>query len=214
MYFKGMASAGVEGSMNEKQAGPRVALLGFSLEAHRWAEPCGLADFKRYGWFEGEEITVEARSAKPAIKQEIPGFYAGMDEAYGKNEWQPVPIMLINTAPAGPVEAAFYKAHIDDVQARLRSSLPLDGVYICQHGGACAEHEDDSDGDYFAMVRAVVGPDVPVISTLDLHSNISERQVADTDLMIGFIEYPHTDKYDRGLEAARAMELTRAAERT
>ena len=95
-------------------------------------------------------------------------------------------------------------------------------MYICQHGGACAEHEDDSDGDYFSMVRGVVGPDVPVISTLgacprsrrrvsrgrwavpgprrtdarvaasvrpsDLHSNISERQVADTDILIGFLE--------------------------
>ena len=91
-----------------------------------------------------------------------------MDDAYD-GEWEPVPIMLIETAPAGPVEAEFYKAHIADVEKRLKSVLPLDGVYICQHGGACAEHEDDSDGDYFACIRGIVGPDVPVISTLDLH---------------------------------------------
>ena len=96
-----MAAGGGESSGK----GPRVAVLGFSLEAHRWAAPCGLADFKRYGWWEGEAIT---------------------DEAYG--DWVPVPIMLIETAPAGPVEAAFYRAHLAEVEKRLRAALPLDGV--------------------------------------------------------------------------------------
>ena len=117
-----MAAGGGESSGKA----PRVAVLGFSLEAHRWAAPCGLADFKRYGWWEGEAITAEARAAKPAIKLEIPGFYKGMDEAYG--DWVPVPIMLIETAPAGPVEAAFYRAHLAEVEKRLRAALPLDGV--------------------------------------------------------------------------------------
>ena len=90
--------------MGEEEKKVRVAVLGFSLEAHRWATPCGKEDFKRYGWWEGEQITYEARAEKPAIKMEIPGFYAGMDEAFGRDKWEPVPIMLINTAPAGPVE--------------------------------------------------------------------------------------------------------------
>ena len=96
----------------EEKNNMRVAVLGFSLEAHRWATPCGKEDFKRYGWWEGEQITYEARAEKPAIKMEIPGFYAGMDEAFGRERWEPVPIMLINTAPAGPVEVCAYTSSL------------------------------------------------------------------------------------------------------
>lgn len=55
------------------------------------------------------------------------------------------------------------------------------------------------------MVRNVVGADVPVISTLDLHSNISDKMTSCVDAMIGYLTYPHIDGYDRGQEAGHAM---------
>ena len=116
-----------------------------------------------------------------------------------------MPIVLIGTEPAGPVEEHFFKEHLADVHAQLTAALPLDGVYICQHGGSTATHTDDSDGDYFEMVRNAVGPDVPVIATLDLHSNISAKMTACTDLMIGYLTYPHIDSRERAEEAGHVM---------
>ena len=40
---------------------------------------------------------------------------------------------------------------------------------------AAIEHDDEQ---IFAMVRDVVGPDVPIVATLDLHANVSDRMVA------------------------------------
>ena len=55
------------------------------------------------------------------------------------------------------------------------------------------------------MVRAAVGPDMPVVATLDLHANISERMVAETDLMVAYRTNPHLDQVARGAEAAAAI---------
>ena len=185
---------------------PRVAVLGFNLESHRWARPCEKADFLAYDWWEGSTITEQARAEYPSIFSEIPGFYGAMDSLYGgASGWIDVPILVVGTEPAGPAVEAFFKEHLADVRNRLSSCLPLDGVYICQHGGSTATHTDDSDGDYFEMVRDVVGADVPVISTLDLHSNISEKMTSCTDVMIGFLTYPHIDCRERGEEAGHVM---------
>lgn len=193
------------GDSNDPPRVPRVGVCGFSLESHRWAKPCGEEDFKAYSWWVGESITEDVRKPFPAIKGGCVGFFKAMDEEYTVDGWKPCPAMIISTCPAGPVEAEFFRAHLDEVEGMLRAAMPLDGVYICQHGGSCGEHTDDTDGDYYEMVRGVVGPHVPIISTLDLHSNISDKMVSSVDAMIGYITYPHVDAEERGMEAGHAM---------
>src|SRR4029077_2984057 len=78
-------------------------------------------------------------------------------------------------------------------------------VYICSHGAALTTAEDDPDGALFAKVREIVGPDVPVAATLDLHANVSERMVASVDVFIGYRTNPHLDMRERGAEAAAAL---------
>jgi microcystin degradation protein MlrC len=52
-------------------------------------------------------------------------------------------------------------------------------------------------------VRRIVGPDVPIAATLDLHANISDRMVSSIDAFIGYRTNPHLDMRERGIEAAR-----------
>jgi len=56
-----------------------------------------------------------------------------------------------------------------------------------------------------AAVRDVIGNEVPIISTLDLHSNITDLMVEKADVLVGYDEYPHIDCYERGLEAAQII---------
>jgi microcystin degradation protein MlrC len=63
--------------------------------------------------------------------------------------------------------------------------------------------EIDTDGDGFILqaAREVVGPDVPIVATLDLHANISQRMVDVADVLVGYDTYPHVDMAERAEEA-------------
>ena len=188
---------------------PRIAILGFMLESHAWAEPCGEEEFRAYCWFEGKAIADEARSEYTAISAEIVGFYGTMDALFGgppTGRWDDEPIIFINTEPTGPVKEAFFSELLSRVEKGLEACPKLDGVYICNHGGSAATHNDDSDGLFFHAVRRAVGPSVPIIATLDLHSNISALMDESVDVIIGYKTYPHIDMLECGQEAARIME--------
>ena len=64
------------------------------------------------------------------------------------------------------------------------------------------------------MVRRAVGPDIPVIAVFDLHANVSRRMIDNLSVFVGYLENPHTDIYERGVEAARHMRECLAGART
>ena len=181
---------------------PRVALLGFSIECNKFAPVATKAHFTARTYLEGDAIGVEARAPNPRMLAETPGFVAAMDAA---GPWVPVGIALAMTEPNGPVEHGFFLELLDTIERRLRAALPVDAVYICSHGAALTTEEDDPDGVLFALVRSIVGPDVPIAATLDLHANVSERMVHSLDAFIGYRTNPHLDMRERGAEAAAAI---------
>jgi microcystin degradation protein MlrC len=181
---------------------PRVALLGFSIECNKFAPAATKAHFLARTYLEGDDIVREARSATPGMLPETPGFVAAMDAS---GPWTPVGIALAMTEPNGPVEHGFFVELLDTIERRLRAALPVDAVYICSHGAGLTTEEDDPDGLLFERVRRIVGPDVPIAATLDLHANVSERMVRSIDAFIGYRTNPHLDMRERGAEAAMAI---------
>jgi microcystin degradation protein MlrC len=184
------------------RSSPRVGLLGFSIECNKFAPPATKEHFLARTYLEGEAIVEEARSATPCMLPETPGFIKAMDTSGG---WTPIGIALAMTEPNGPVEHPFFVELLDTIERRLRAALPVDAVYICSHGAALTTEEDDPDGVLFAKVRDIVGPDVPIAATLDLHANVSERMVRSVDVFIGYRTNPHLDMRERGAEAAASI---------
>ena len=182
--------------------GRRIALLGMHLESNAFAPVTTAEDFRSVCYLVGEEITEEAAKAHPAMPMEMAAFIADMNAA---GPWQPVPILLTGAEPGGPVEADFFAGTCAEMERRLSEAAPVDGVYISNHGAMVAEGALDPDGDQFAMVRRVVGPEVPIVVTLDLHANVSARMVEQVDVIISYLMNPHTDQEARGTEAARTL---------
>src|SRR5690606_31767140 len=98
--------------------------------------------------------------------------------------WTPVPIVVAAAEPGGPVDARYFAALLADVGARLRAAGPVDGVYVSNHGGMTSTEDEDPDGEMLAAVRGCVGSGVPVVATLDLHANISERMAGNADVLL------------------------------
>ena len=72
------------------------------------------------------------------------------------------------------------------------------------------EHLDDGEGEILARVRKVIGKDLPLVVSLDLHANVTPQMVEHADALIAYRTYPHVDMADTGRAAART---SRAAAR-
>ncbi|HEV2333910.1 MAG TPA: M81 family metallopeptidase [Stellaceae bacterium] len=192
-------------------ASPRIAILGFSIECNKFAPPATKAHFLARTYLEGDDIITVARAPTPTMLPETPGFVAAMDAA---GPWQPVGITLAMSEPNGPVEHGFFTELLDTIARRLKAASPLDGVYICAHGAALTTAEDDPEGVLFETVRSIVGANVPVVASFDLHANVSDRMVQLIDAFIGYRTNPHLDMRERGAESAAALLELLAGTRT
>jgi microcystin degradation protein MlrC len=93
---------------------------------------------------------------------------------------------------------------VEDARAALQDDL--DAIYIDFHGAAVAEHLQDPEGELLARLRAVVGPDLPIVVSLDMHANVSEEMLTLADALVAYRTYPHVDQYDTGKRAAILLE--------
>jgi microcystin degradation protein MlrC len=190
---------------------PRIAILGFSIECNKFAPSATKAHFLARTYLEGEVILDEARRPTPTMLPETPGFVAAMDAA---GPWTPLGIVLAMSEPNGPVEHGFFEELLDTMTRRLKAAMPVDGIYFCAHGAAITTEEDDPEGVMFERIREIVGPNVPVVATFDLHANVSHRMVDNIDAFIGYRTNPHLDMRERGEEAAAALRELLAGTKT
>jgi microcystin degradation protein MlrC len=181
---------------------PRIALLGFAIECNRFAPPSTREDFAGDVDMRGNALLVEARKAAPAMLPDMPGFVTEMDRT---GAWTPVPLRIASAQPGGPVEHGYFRELMAEFEDGLRTKGPFDGVYVSSHGAALSTESDDPDGDLYEMIRGIVGPDLPVIGTFDLHANVSRRMVDTISVFVGYRCNPHTDIRKRGIESARHM---------
>jgi microcystin degradation protein MlrC len=181
---------------------PRIALLGFSIECNRFAPTATELDFASRTLMRGGAMVADARSAAPHMLGELPGFIADMDAA---GPWEPVPILLAMAEPNGPVERAFFNRLMVEWEQRLRDAGRLDGVYCVLHGAGLTTGDHDPEGTILALVRRIVGPDVPVVASFDLHANVSDANVDLVNAYIGYRTNPHLDMRERGAESAQMM---------
>jgi microcystin degradation protein MlrC len=193
------------------QDNPRIAVLGFAIECNRFAPVTTAEDFEHDVDIRGNRIVSEARSGKSITMPDLPGFFTEMDRT---GTWTPVPLRVSLAQPGGPVEEQFFKAYLAEIEAGLKSVLPVDAIFVSCHGAALAEGTDDPDGDLFEMLRRVAGPEVPIVSVFDLHANVSRRMTDNLSVFVGYLENPHVDIYERGVEAAKHMRELLAGTRT
>ena len=121
-----------------------------------------------------------------------------------------LPSLATEAEPGGRVAADVYETYVDHIVADAREHVDeIDGVLLALHGAMVPEGRDDGEGPLIQAVREVVGPDVPIVVTLDLHGNISEAML-EADGLVAFETYPHVDMRKTG---HRAMDVLLPAAR-
>ncbi len=180
----------------------RIAIIGLALESNRFAPPTTPQDFYQSCYLEGDDILIEAQKEAPSMLQEVPAFITEMSTL---GAWEPVPIIVAATSPGGPVEQPFFARFLARTIEYLKAARNLSGVYICSHGAMTATGDNDPDGTLYLEVRELLGPDMPIVATIDLHANISQRMVDNVDAIIPYRTNPHVDQAPCAAEGARLL---------
>ncbi len=135
----------------------------------------------------------------------ISGFMAAARE----HGWQLVPSVWAGATPSSYVTVDAFEhiagAICEDVQAALQSGDGLDAIYLDLHGAAVAQHADDAEGELLSRLRSLVGNDLPIVASLDLHANVTENMLALADGLVSYRTYPHVDMADTGRLAAQLL---------
>jgi microcystin degradation protein MlrC len=181
------------------QRAPRVGVLGFFLESNRWSPVTTAAMFAAGCDLAGLALQQELARDAPRTLPDSAGFVAQMNLL---GAWELVPLRMAAAQPGGPADHEFFVAFLDDIAQRLQDAGPLDAVFVSSHGAALTTEEDDPDGVLFALVRRIVGPRVPVLAVLDLHTNVSLRMANALSAFVAYRTNPHTDLRECGQEAA------------
>ena len=131
---------------------------------------------------------------------------AGFVEAMRKTTHQLVPTAWAAASPSAHVTEDAFERISGLIVAALSAAGSLDAVYLDLHGAMVAEHVNDGEGELLERVRAVVGPDIPVVASLDLHANVTQRMLQHADVLIAYRTYPHVDMAETGVRVAHFLQ--------
>ena len=180
----------------------RVGLCGFFLECNRWSPLTTAAMFAETFDLAGDALQAELAREVPRLLGDSVGFVAEMNRL---GAWTPGALRMAGAQPGGPAEQEFFDRLVADIEQRLHQAGALDAVFISSHGAALCTGSDDPDGELFERIRAIVGPAVPIVAVLDLHTNVSARMTAALSAFVAYRSNPHIDLAERGAEAARHL---------
>jgi len=104
--------------------------------------------------------------------------------------------------PSGPVEAAAYEKMSAAILEAVEAGC--DAIMLDLHGAMVAETTADGEGTLLRRLRAIA-PKTPLCVTCDLHCNLTEAMVANSDALIGYKTYPHVDTFEVASQVGRIL---------
>ncbi|WP_316358337.1 M81 family metallopeptidase [Devosia sp.] len=107
-----------------------------------------------------------------------------------------ITILHARAIAGGPVERRSYDRWKAEILDGIKAALPLDGVYLAMHGAMFVEGMFDAEGDFISAVRDVVGPEVLIAASYDLHGNVSQKIIDSLDIFSTYRTAPHIDVAD------------------
>ncbi|MEY4178958.1 MAG: hypothetical protein RLY70_2532 [Planctomycetota bacterium] len=160
--------------------------------------PTRQANFDQFGVLRGDELL-----EKLATTNEVGGFIQALAQ------WPEHPelagLVRLPAWPGGMATADTFAWIIREFDEAMSRVGRCDAVLLALHGAMAAEGHWDVEGELLARIRRHFGPDIPLVATLDLHANITERMVANADTLVLYHTAPHIDVFETGQRAAGVL---------
>lgn len=181
----------------------RIAFARIAQESNALSPvPTVLADFRAQHYFEGEKL-LEIATKGPEVagyfkRAELGGFMQAVADR--KAEIEPVPLLSAWASSGGPLSRECFEA----LEARLvelaRAAGRIDGMYLCLHGAMGAQGVRDPEHRLLRSMREVLG-NVPLVTSHDLHANLTRARMETADAIVAYQTNPHRDHAKIGKKA-------------
>ncbi len=119
--------------------------------------------------------------------------------------WHMVHAVSAHAGPSGPVTTEAFEYIVGLIIDAAQAEQP-DGVLLPLHGAMVSEFYQDGEGELLSRLRHVIGPDVPVAITLDLHANVSTKMCDLAQIIVSYKTYPHIDMREAACHAGRILQ--------
>jgi microcystin degradation protein MlrC len=181
----------------------RIAVAGFQHETNTFApQKATWDDFVRAdAWpplLRGPEMIQGVHGYNIPIAGAVKGLTALGHEL--------VPLSWAAAPPCSYVEREAYERIAGMILEDLQKALPVDGIYLDLHGAMVADDHQDGEGELLARIRKLVGPDLPIVCSLDYHANLTPEMAQLSTALIGYRTYPNIDMADTGEKAAKLLD--------
>jgi microcystin degradation protein MlrC len=181
----------------------RIAFGGFLHETNTFApSKAGIEAFQQGGGWPSLTRGDAIFAAVDNVNVGAAGFVAH-GRAAG---WTLLPTLWCAASPSAHVTAAAFEEIMDGLLAGLKAAMPFDGVYLDLHGAMVSEAFEDGEGETLRRVRELIGPDIPLVSSLDLHGNVTQLMVDSADALVAYRTYPHIDMAETGRRSGVYLE--------
>ena len=156
---------------------PRIAICGLAIESSTFSP--AVSDEAAFRTRYGQEVF----SYYP--------FFAADSGIINRAVW--LPTLRGHAMPGGIVTREAYESLVGKTLDSLKTKLPLDAIFFDIHGAMSVQGLDDPEGDFLVRIRELVGTDVLISTSMDLHGSVSPRLAQNTDLITCYRLAPHED---------------------
>ena len=160
--------------------------------------PTTRRDFEHFGVCRGDDLV-----ERMADTNELGGFIQSL-RAWPERP-QVVGLVRLPAWPAGAATADTFAWLRDELLDALRPQLPVDAVLLALHGSLVANGVPDVEGAVLEAIRALIGPTVPLVATLDLHANVTRKMAQAADALVLYHTAPHIDVFETGRRGAAVL---------
>ena len=117
-----------------------------------------------------------------------------------------IPAYSAKASSAGPLShEAFEKFAGPFLDAVRKNADQIDACYFALHGAMGTTNELDPEGYLLQETRKIIGPEMPLVISLDLHGILTKRMLTHCGGLAVYHTYPHVDMADTGARAARLL---------
>jgi microcystin degradation protein MlrC len=180
----------------------KILIAGFQHETNTFAP--SKATYESF--VRGEGFPQLARGKDVLKLRDVNIPIGGFINEAEKFEFELIPVIWAAASPSAHVEEETYERIVREITLAASDQV-IDGIYLDLHGAMVAEHIDDGEGILLSRLRNIVGDNIPIIASLDLHANVTELMLSSADALTAFRTYPHIDMAETGSRAAKLMDL-------
>jgi microcystin degradation protein MlrC len=154
--------------------------------------------FEEFGVVRGPDLV-----ERMATTNELGGFIQSL------RAWPERPdiagLVRLPAWPGGTADAATFAWLCDEMLSALAAAGPCDAVLLALHGALASAAEPDVEGAILEAFRRRLGASVPIVATLDLHANVTNRMVGNADALVLYHTVPHVDVFETGQRGAALL---------